>query len=124
MHFRALLIMTHCTYMLCLTIIDQLLAEEIGFQIRCLHLGPPPPSIHHYLGLTVSYDSIFHSLHFTHRHPRKLPSQTITMTRQFFVGGNFKLNPITLESKKSLISGLNKAELDPSTGAYNATPFF
>ena len=40
------------------------------------------------------------------------------MTRQFFVGGNFKLNPITLESKKSLISGLNKAELDPSTGAY------
>lgn len=45
------------------------------------------------------------------------------MTRQFFVGGNFKLNPITLESKKSLISGLNKAELDPSTGAYNAISF-
>lgn len=45
------------------------------------------------------------------------------MTRQFFVGGNFKLNPVTLESKKSLISGLNKAELDPSTGAYNASPF-
>ena len=46
------------------------------------------------------------------------------MTRQFFVGGNFKLNPTTLESKKSLISGLNKAELDPSTGAYSASPFF
>lgn len=44
------------------------------------------------------------------------------MTRQFFVGGNFKLNPITLESKKSLISGLNKAELDPSTEVVIAPP--
>ncbi|KIJ96911.1 hypothetical protein K443DRAFT_681924 [Laccaria amethystina LaAM-08-1] len=44
------------------------------------------------------------------------------MTRQFFVGGNFKLNPITRESKKSLISGLNKAELDPSTEVVIAPP--
>lgn len=38
------------------------------------------------------------------------------MARQFFVGGNFKLNPITLDAKSSLIEGLNKADLDPTTG--------
>lgn len=38
------------------------------------------------------------------------------MARQFFVGGNFKLNPITLDAKSSLIGGLNKADLDPETG--------
>jgi len=39
------------------------------------------------------------------------------MTRQFFVGGNFKLNPSTLAASSSLIGGLNSAELDPATGA-------
>jgi len=38
------------------------------------------------------------------------------MTRQFFVGGNFKLNPISLSAKSSLIDGLNAADLDPNTG--------
>jgi len=37
------------------------------------------------------------------------------MTRQFFVGGNFKLNPASLSASDSLISVLNKAELDPNT---------
>lgn len=40
------------------------------------------------------------------------------MARQFFVGGNFKLNPATLSAKDSLIEALNKAELDPSTGKW------
>ncbi|TFK36267.1 triose phosphate isomerase [Crucibulum laeve] len=44
------------------------------------------------------------------------------MTRQFFVGGNFKLNPITLDAKSSLIDGLNNAQLDPSTEAVIAPP--
>ena len=38
------------------------------------------------------------------------------MTRQFFVGGNFKLNPSTFSATSSLIEGLNKADLDPATG--------
>jgi hypothetical protein len=38
------------------------------------------------------------------------------MSRKFFVGGNFKLNPITQDAKSSLIGGLNKADLDPETG--------
>lgn len=41
------------------------------------------------------------------------------MTRQFFVGGNFKLNPTTLQAGNSLVEGLNKAELDPTTGEYH-----
>ncbi|KAF8154554.1 triose phosphate isomerase [Crassisporium funariophilum] len=44
------------------------------------------------------------------------------MTRQFFVGGNFKLNPISLEAKSSLIGGLNKADLDPETEVVIAPP--
>jgi triosephosphate isomerase len=44
------------------------------------------------------------------------------MTRQFFVGGNFKLNPSSLQSKVLLIEGLNKAELDPSTEVVIAPP--
>ncbi|KAF8815574.1 triose phosphate isomerase [Phlegmacium glaucopus] len=44
------------------------------------------------------------------------------MGRQFFVGGNFKLNPITLDAKSSLIGGLNKADLDPATEVVIAPP--
>jgi len=44
------------------------------------------------------------------------------MTRQFFVGGNFKLNPITLDAKSSLIGGLNRADLDPETEVVIAPP--
>jgi triosephosphate isomerase (TIM) len=38
--------------------------------------------------------------------------------RRFFVGGNFKLNPATLDAKSSLIGGLNKADLDLETGEW------
>ena len=38
------------------------------------------------------------------------------MTRQFFVGGNFKMNPGSVEQKKNIIYILNKADLDASTG--------
>jgi len=44
------------------------------------------------------------------------------MTRQFFVGGNFKLNPSSRQAKKALIEGLNKAELDPLTEVVIAPP--
>jgi len=44
------------------------------------------------------------------------------MTRQFFVGGNFKLNPSNLQASSSLIDALNKAELDPSTEVVIAPP--
>jgi len=44
------------------------------------------------------------------------------MTRQFFVGGNFKLNPVTQEQKASLVGGLNNAELDPATEVVIAPP--
>jgi len=44
------------------------------------------------------------------------------MTRQFFVGGNFKLNPSTLAANSSLIGGLNNAELDPATEVVIAPP--
>jgi hypothetical protein len=36
--------------------------------------------------------------------------------RRFFVGGNFKLNPISLDAKSTLIGGLNEADLDLETG--------
>lgn len=39
------------------------------------------------------------------------------MTRQFFVGGNFKMNPCSQEEKLALVKVLNEAELDQSTGA-------
>jgi len=42
--------------------------------------------------------------------------------RQFFVGGNFKLNPVNQESKKALIKVLNEAELDPSIEVVIAPP--
>jgi hypothetical protein len=38
------------------------------------------------------------------------------MTRQFFVGGNFKMNPTTREAKRALVKILNEATLDPQTG--------
>lgn len=38
------------------------------------------------------------------------------MARQFFVGGNFKMNPNTQEQSIALAGGLNDAQLDPSTG--------
>lgn len=38
------------------------------------------------------------------------------MARKFFVGGNFKMNPITREAKLALVKVLNEANLDPKTG--------
>jgi triosephosphate isomerase len=38
------------------------------------------------------------------------------MTRQFFVGGNFKMNPASRDAKRALIKTLNDATLDPDTG--------
>lgn len=38
------------------------------------------------------------------------------MPRQFFVGGNFKLNPVTQEQKRSLVKTLNEATIDPAVG--------
>jgi len=44
------------------------------------------------------------------------------MARQFFVGGNFKMNPATRDQKKALIKTLNDAEIDPSTEVVIAPP--
>ncbi|PFH48809.1 hypothetical protein AMATHDRAFT_76525 [Amanita thiersii Skay4041] len=44
------------------------------------------------------------------------------MARKFFVGGNFKMNPMTREAKVSLVSGLNNADLDPATEVVIAPP--
>jgi triosephosphate isomerase len=44
------------------------------------------------------------------------------MTRQFFVGGNFKMNPATREAKRALVKVLNEATLDPNTGEQTALP--
>jgi hypothetical protein len=38
------------------------------------------------------------------------------MSRQFFVGGNFKMNPCSQAEKIALVKVLNEADLDPSTG--------
>lgn len=43
------------------------------------------------------------------------------MARQFFVGGNFKMNG-TIESIKSIISNLNNAKCDPNTEVVIAPP--
>ncbi|KAB2573202.1 putative triosephosphate isomerase protein [Lasiodiplodia theobromae] len=43
------------------------------------------------------------------------------MPRQFFVGGNFKMNG-TIESIKSLVSNLNNAQLDPNVEVVIAPP--
>ena len=39
------------------------------------------------------------------------------MSRQFFVGGNFKLNPTTLDAQNKIVQTLNDATLDPNVGA-------
>ncbi|TFK20060.1 triosephosphate isomerase [Coprinopsis marcescibilis] len=44
------------------------------------------------------------------------------MTRPFFVGGNWKLNPTSLSAAKSLVEALNKAELDPATEVVIGVP--
>ncbi|KAH9050210.1 triose phosphate isomerase [Lactarius hengduanensis] len=44
------------------------------------------------------------------------------MTRQFFVGGNFKMNPVSREAKRALIKTLNDATLDPQTEVVIAPP--
>lgn len=38
------------------------------------------------------------------------------MARQFFVGGNFKMNPVKRADKVKLVEILNKADLDPKVG--------
>ncbi|KAF6760516.1 triosephosphate isomerase [Ephemerocybe angulata] len=43
-------------------------------------------------------------------------------TRQFFVGGNWKLNPTSLSKAKELVEVLNKAELDPKTEVVISPP--
>jgi triosephosphate isomerase len=43
------------------------------------------------------------------------------MTRQFFVGGNFKMNPASRDAKRALIKTLNDATLDPNTGEQNSS---
>ncbi|KAH0828734.1 Triosephosphate isomerase [Lanmaoa asiatica] len=44
------------------------------------------------------------------------------MSRQFFVGGNFKMNPGSVEQKKNIINILNQADLDSSTEVVIAPP--
>ncbi|KAI5995949.1 Triosephosphate isomerase [Pisolithus albus] len=44
------------------------------------------------------------------------------MPRQFFVGGNFKMNPISRAQKKVIINELNAADLDPNTEVVIAPP--
>ena len=36
--------------------------------------------------------------------------------RQFFVGGNFKMNPVSRAEKHKLVEALSKAEIDTNTG--------
>jgi len=44
------------------------------------------------------------------------------MPRQFFVGGNFKMNPATQEQKRALIKILNEADIDPAVEVVIAPP--
>ncbi|KAG6918019.1 hypothetical protein DXG01_016871 [Tephrocybe rancida] len=44
------------------------------------------------------------------------------MARQFFVGGNFKMNPNTQEQSVALVEALNAAKLDPATEVVIAPP--
>jgi len=44
------------------------------------------------------------------------------MTRQFFVGGNFKMNPASREAKRALVKILNDATLDPKAEVVIAPP--
>lgn len=41
------------------------------------------------------------------------------MGRQFFVGGNFKMNPVTREQKNALVKVLNEADIDTNVGMYS-----
>lgn len=52
-----------------------------------------------------------------------LHHRTHIMARQFFVGGNYKLNPSTREQKAALVDVLNTAELDPATGTIHLPQF-
>ncbi|KAG9311478.1 Triosephosphate isomerase [Chiua virens] len=44
------------------------------------------------------------------------------MSRRFFVGGNFKMNPCSVSDKKTIIDVLNNADLDPNTEIVIAPP--
>ncbi|KAL9708566.1 triosephosphate isomerase [Leucoagaricus gongylophorus] len=44
------------------------------------------------------------------------------MPRQFFVGGNFKMNPVSKAAESALVGGLNSATLDPNTEVVIAPP--
>ncbi|KAJ8454762.1 hypothetical protein ONZ45_g19176 [Pleurotus djamor] len=44
------------------------------------------------------------------------------MARTFFVGGNFKLNPVSIEQKKKLVEVLNGADIDTNTEIVIAPP--
>ncbi|EMD36600.1 hypothetical protein CERSUDRAFT_115642 [Gelatoporia subvermispora B] len=44
------------------------------------------------------------------------------MPRQFFVGGNFKMNPVSQEQKRALVKALNEADIDPSVEVVIAPP--
>ncbi|THU97760.1 Triosephosphate isomerase [Dendrothele bispora CBS 962.96] len=44
------------------------------------------------------------------------------MPRQFFVGGNLKMNPTNLQAKVALVKNLNDAQLDPATEVVIAPP--
>lgn len=44
------------------------------------------------------------------------------MPRRFFVGGNFKMNPCSLASKRALVGVFNDATLDPDTEVVVAPP--
>ncbi|KIY73615.1 Triosephosphate isomerase [Cylindrobasidium torrendii FP15055 ss-10] len=44
------------------------------------------------------------------------------MARQFFVGGNFKMNPASKQAKVALVETLNKAPLDPNVEVVVAPP--
>ncbi|KAH9846397.1 triose phosphate isomerase [Lenzites betulinus] len=44
------------------------------------------------------------------------------MVRQFFVGGNFKMNPVTREQKQALVKVLNEADIDTNVEVVIAPP--
>ncbi|RPD65405.1 triose phosphate isomerase [Lentinus tigrinus ALCF2SS1-7] len=44
------------------------------------------------------------------------------MPRKFFVGGNFKMNPISLEEKRTLVKVLNEADVDQNVEVVIAPP--
>lgn len=57
---------------------------------------------------STRFKLLFHTPHTT----------SATMARKFFVGGNFKMNPVSREAKKGLVNALNEASLDPNVGEY------